>query len=245
MRDELLRHDFSPDQIEIHAPVPRPASESVAASFGDRNRIVYAGQVIRGKGVDVLLESLARVRSPFECLILGDGNFRARCEELARTLNLTPRVQFAGFVPQAQIQEYYRDATLGVMSSLWPEPFGATGLEAMRCGLPVVAFDAGGIREWLVDGWNGYLVPWGNRDAYAARVEQLLADKPLARRLGANGRAWAGERFGFSTYIDGLEGLFRRLSGTPDARSSRVSTTRVGVVADHATLAAPAGADAA
>lgn len=217
MQEEMVRNGFAPAQIEIHAPVPRAEPETFQCSFSDRNRLVYAGQIIRGKGVDVLLESLARVQVPFECAILGDGNHRAACEALSARLGLADRVKFAGFVSQAEISDYYRDASLAVMSSLWPEPFGATGLEAMRCGLPVVAFNAGGIREWLIDGWNGFLVPWMDRAQFAASVEELLRDKALARKMGAHGRQWVGERFGFPKYISGLEDLFARIK-SPGAR---------------------------
>jgi len=221
MRDELLRNGFAAERIEIHAPVPRAAQLADLPSFSDRNLIVYAGQIIRGKGVDVLLESLARVTAPFECVILGDGSQRAECERLSARLGLQNRVQFAGFVPQARLAGYYRDASLAVMSSLWPEPFGAAGLEAMRCGLPVVAFDAGGIREWLLDGVNGFLVPWMDRTAFATRVNTLLRDKPLARRLGENGRTIANERFNFAAYIDGLENLFTRAAAQPGAAQAK------------------------
>lgn len=210
MRNELLRNGFDIGQIETHAPVPRPAVSPDAPSFSRRNLIVYSGQIVRGKGVDVLLESLARVKSPFECLILGDGSQRGECELISKRLGLEDRVHFAGFVPQRSIAETYRDASLAVMSSLWPEPFGAAGLEAMRSGLPVVAFDAGAISEWLLDGVNGFLVPWKDRDAFAEKVDILLRDKALARRLGQNGRQFADERFNFSAYIDGLEDLFSR-----------------------------------
>jgi glycosyltransferase involved in cell wall biosynthesis len=212
MRDELLRNGFAYDHIEVHAPVPRLARFADSPSFSSHNLIVFSGQIIRGKGVDVLLESLARVKAPFECVIVGDGSQRAECERLSRRLGLEDRVHFEGFVPQARIAEHYRDASLAVMSSLWPEPFGAVGLEAMRCGLPVVAFDAGGISEWLLDGVNGFLVPWMDRDAFAARVESLLVDKALARKLGENGRQLADERFNLESYIDGLEDLFSRAS---------------------------------
>ncbi len=213
MKSELLRNGFAPDRIEIHAPVPRSGRISDQSSFDARNRIVYAGQIIRGKGVDVLLESLALIKTPFECVILGDGSHRPECERLSERLGLQDRVRFEGYVPQARIAEFYRGASVAVMSSLWPEPFGATGLEAMRCGLPVVAFDAGGIREWLIDGVNGYLVPWMDRACFAARVETLLLDKPLSRQLGENGRRLADQRFNFSVYIDGLEKLFSSVSG--------------------------------
>jgi glycosyltransferase involved in cell wall biosynthesis len=160
-------------------------------------------------------------------VILGDGSQRADCERLSQRLGLQSRVTFAGFVPQARIAGYYRDASLAVMSSLWPEPFGATGLEAMRCGLPVVAFDAGGIREWLLDGVNGFLVPWMDRATFATRVDTLLRDKELARRLGDNGRRFADERFNFSAYIDGLEKLFTRVAAqtpAPPAQLQGVAT---------------------
>ena len=210
MRDELLRNGFALEQIETHAPVPRPVESLDSPSFSGRNLIVYSGQIVRGKGVDVLLESLARVKSPFECLIFGDGGQRAECELLSKRLGLEDRVHFAGFVPQRSIAEAYRDASVAVMSSLWPEPFGAAGLEAMRCGLPVVAFDAGAISEWLLDGVNGFLVPWKDRDAFAQKVDTLLRDKALARGLGQSGRQFADERFNFTAYIDGLEDLFSR-----------------------------------
>lgn len=213
MRDELARNGFEPGQIEIHAPVPRAPDEACHSTFGARNRIVYAGQIIRGKGVDILLESLARVRTRFECVILGDGNHRAHCEQLSRKLGLADRVVFTGFMPQSEITACYQDASVAVMSSVWPEPFGAVGLEAMRCGLPVVAFDAGGIREWLIDGWNGFLIPWMDRSAYASAIEELLRDKALGRKMGEHGRQWVGERFGFPKYISGLEELFQRVGG--------------------------------
>ncbi|HKB56977.1 MAG TPA: glycosyltransferase family 4 protein [Lacunisphaera sp.] len=212
MRAELLRNGFAPDQVEIHAPVPPAAAAAPSPEFGPRNLIIYAGQIVRGKGVDVLLESLALVRTPFECVILGDGHHRPHCEALSRRLGLSDRVRFLGYVPQAELAQFYREATLAVVSSVWPEPFGAAGLEAMRCGLPVVAFDAGGISEWLRDGENGLLVPWMNRTGFALGVELLLTDKTLARRLGARGRALAAERFAFDRYVSGLEELFLRLA---------------------------------
>ena len=211
MRQELLRNGFDGRRIEIHAPVPRTSDGAVQASFGDRNLIVYSGQVIRGKGVDVLLESLAQVRMPFECVICGDGNHRHHCEQLALKLGLAGRVRFTGYVPPAELATFYAEASLAVVSSVWPEPFGATGLEAMRHGLPVVAFDVGGINEWLVDGQNGFLAPWMDSAQFAGRIEQLLGDKSLAHRLGARGKQIIREKFSFDEYISGLEKMFSRI----------------------------------
>jgi glycosyltransferase involved in cell wall biosynthesis len=212
MKQELLRNGFDSKTIEIHPPVPRASDRSSLSTFSERNLILYAGQIVRGKGVDVLLESLALVTEPFECFVFGDGNHRAYCEQLSRKLGLSQRVHFKGYVPQDELKFYYGEASLAVVSSVWPEPFGAVGLEGMSHGLPVVAFDAGGIKEWLINGYNGYRVPWMDRAAFAARVEDLLRDKALARQMGEQGRSMVNECYGFSEYIDGLEGLFARIA---------------------------------
>jgi glycosyltransferase involved in cell wall biosynthesis len=211
MRDELLKNGFDKDRIEIHAPVPRMGDPDLRSSFSDRNLILYAGQIIRGKGVDVLLESLAKVKSKFECIILGDGNHKAYCEELSRRLGLDNRVQFKGFIPQEELKAYYRECSVVALSSLWPEPIATIGLEVMRYALPVVGFDAGGIKDWLKDGFNGYLVPWMNRDVFAQRLDELLQDKSKAKKLGENGFEFVSERYDFPTYIEDLEKMFERL----------------------------------
>lgn len=211
MSDELLANGFDAERIEIHPPVPPTGESLLRANFSSRNFIIFVGQIIRGKGVDVLLESLKHVRVPFECLIFGDGNHRAHCEKLSSKLGLTDHIHFKGYVSPEELKHYYTECSVAVVSSVWPEPFGAVGLEAMRYGLPVVAFDAGGIKEWLSDGHNGYLVPWMDRVAFAGRVEELLRDKMLAREMGENGRHLVNEHFEFSKYINGLENLFRRV----------------------------------
>jgi glycosyltransferase involved in cell wall biosynthesis len=208
MKEELLRNGFDGQKIQIHPPVPVTGERTWRSNFSERNLILFAGQIIRGKGVDVLLESLALLRHPFECVILGDGSHRGKCERLAGRLGLGHRVTFKGFLPQADLKSFYRECTVVALSSVWPEPIATIGLEAMRHALPVVAFDAGGIKDWLLDGQNGFLVPWMDRAGLAGRLEQLLRDKQLARKMGECGWKMAEERFGFDRYISNLERLF-------------------------------------
>jgi glycosyltransferase involved in cell wall biosynthesis len=208
MRDELLKNGFDAQRIRIHGPVPREGEKGLRSSFSDRNLILYAGQIIRGKGVDVLLEALAKVQSPFECVILGDGNHKAYCEKLSRRLGLADRVTFKGFIPQDELKAYYRECSVVALSSVWPEPIATIGLEVMRYALPVVAFDAGGIKDWLHDGHNGFLVPWMDTDTFANRVDLLLKDKATARTMGENGLQLVSEQYEFEGYISDLENLF-------------------------------------
>jgi glycosyltransferase involved in cell wall biosynthesis len=212
MKKELVINGFDPARIAICPPVPRPA-EPLRSTFSSRNLLIFAGQVIRGKGVDILLRALAKVRAPYEAIILGDGNHRPACEKLSRRLGLEDRVTFKGFIPQAELQDFYREASAVLVPSVWPEPMGLVGLEAMRNALPLVAFDAGGIRDWLRDGENGYLVPWMDTGLYAQRIDALLADKQLARTMGERGAARFQRDYNFDDYITHLDGLFSRVVG--------------------------------
>jgi glycosyltransferase involved in cell wall biosynthesis len=240
MRRELEINGFDPARIETFPPVPR-AADAVRSTFSERNLLVYAGQIIRGKGVDVLLRSLAQVKSKFELVILGDGNSRADCEKLTRKLGLADRVKFAGFVPQAELNAYYRDASAVLISSVWPEPIATIGLEVMRHALPVIAFDAGGISDWLIDGHNGRLVPWSDTAAYAGAIDDLLQDKAKARRWGEAGLTLVTERYDFDRYIGNLERLFQRVqaevycNGTPERRiqPEPAEASREAVTAQH------------
>ena len=78
----------------------------------------------------------------------------------------------------------------------------------------MLAFDAGGIKDWLLDGQNGYLVPWMDRDAFAGRLDQLLTDKAQARRMGDAGLRLVSERYDFDGYIRDLECLFTEVIGS-------------------------------
>ncbi len=219
MKNELVINGIDSSRIEIFAPVPRPG-DSLRSAFSERNLLLYAGQIIRGKGVDVLLRALARVRSPFEAVILGDGNHRPACEKLRDQLGLRDRVTFKGFIPQEELKGYYRDTSVVTLSSVWPEPIATIGLEVMRYALPVVAFDAGGIRDWLRDGINGCLVPWMDIDAYAARVDELLSDKAKARQMGQRGLEIVSNEYDFEEYLDRLEALYLRVTQEPRHRKA-------------------------
>jgi glycosyltransferase involved in cell wall biosynthesis len=172
------------DRIKLFPPVPRPG-EPLEPSFSNRNLILYVGQIIRGKGVDLLLKTLARGKTPFDAVILGDGNAKAACEKLSRKLGLENRVRFAGFIPQDELKACYRDASLVAVSFVWPEPIATIGLEVMRYGLPVVASNAGHIPGWLHDNETGRLVPWGDVPAYAAAMHRPALATPLSERLVA------------------------------------------------------------
>jgi glycosyltransferase involved in cell wall biosynthesis len=218
-KEELVRNGFAAERVHVNVPVRSPGTEGPLSSLDERNLVLFAGQIIRGKGVDLLLRALSKVRVRFEAIILGDGNHQSHCERLCQRLGLSARVRFHGFVSREIMKEFTLQASVLAVSSVWPEPFGLVGPEALSYGVPVVAFDAGGIREWLVDGENGFLVPWMDTDAMGERLERLLRDKELARRLGRQGRQMVNDHYNAERQIDALEevllGAFVEATTTP------------------------------
>ena len=218
MRDELVRQGFAGDRIHIFPPIPLPRESTFEPAFSERNLVLFVGQILRGKGLDVLLRSLALCRQRFELVVLGSGSHQAHCERLAADLGLADRVTFPGFVSQETLATYYRDATLAVVPSVWPEPIATIGLEVLRYGLPVVGFDAGGIRDWLRDGETGFLVPWMDVGRMADRIDFLLAHKDEARRLGAQGRAFVNRAYDFEPYVARMTRFFQDLMEAREAQ---------------------------
>jgi glycosyltransferase involved in cell wall biosynthesis len=164
--------------------------------------VLYVGRLVDSKGVHVLLEALARL-SGVSAAVAGDGPARAELEELSRDLGLTDRVRFLGWIGQEQRAALLRGSRVFVLPSLWDEPFGIVGVEALGAGLPVVATAAGGIPDWLDDGVTGILVPRGDRDTLARALDRLLQDEPLRRRYASAGPI-ASERFSLARHLDVL-----------------------------------------
>jgi len=163
--------------------------------------------LIRGKGVDLLLHALARVREPWDLVLAGDGNARDRLQRLSSRLGLSDRVRFPGFLASGDLPALYRQARIVAVPSRWPEPFGMVGLEAMHRGRPVAAFSVGGTPDWCLDGETGLLAPDRDVDGLAQRIGRLLRDDGLAVRLGARARQVARDRFPFDGYVDRLESV--------------------------------------
>jgi glycosyltransferase involved in cell wall biosynthesis len=168
---------------------------------------LYVGQLIRGKGVDLLLRSLTNLDIPFRVVIVGRGNAETDLRATARQLGLSDRVEFAGWVDNDDLHRHYMSCDLVAIPSRWPEPFGLVGLEAMRHCKPVVAFNVGGLSDWLQHEHTGFLVPPGDVQGYSIALRRLLSDRVLCSALGTNGATQFHRRFRFHNYIHSLEQL--------------------------------------
>lgn len=209
MRDMMITNGFSEDQVEVLPPIPKGLEQDVSP-MQEEPVVLFVGQVIRGKGVDLLLRALTEVRQPFQALIVGTGNHMQTCIDLARSLNLGGQVSFPGWVSHDRIGDYFRRARAVAVPSRWPEPFGMVGLEAMWASRPVVAFAVGGIPDWLADGESGFAVAEQDWKLYGQALDQLLADPELAKRMGQNGYDLACQNYRFDSQIDRTEAMLQR-----------------------------------
>ena len=165
------------------------------------------------KGVIPLLDALGRITVPFRALLVGTGQHMDMMQDHARSLGLTDRVEFSGFVNHPEAVDLIWQARVVAFPSMWNEPFGIVGLEAMARSKPVVAFDVGGVREWLEDGRTGIVVKRGDVDALARALTELLENPARAAALGEAGPVRIRERFVKDRHLDVLEGVYQEILG--------------------------------
>jgi glycosyltransferase involved in cell wall biosynthesis len=163
---------------------------------------VYAGRLAPEKGVDVLVEAWPEVaaRAPAARLaVVGAGPDEARARELAQARGVAGSIAFVGSVPD--VAPYLRAADAAVLPSR-TEGLPVALLEAMSCGLPVVATRVGGSAEVLADALAGWLVPAEDPPALAGALAQALLDRDAAARRGGAGRALVLARYGMDQIVD-------------------------------------------
>lgn len=199
-------HPFTESNTKAQpkGPLP-PALERRLAARGEPLLFAPARLTLPDKGVDFLLTALSKVERDFVAVVCGDGPARGYLEEKAVSDGVAGKVVFTGWLEAQAVETLYARSELVICPSVWDEPFGLVGIEAMAHGKPVAAFDVGGIPDWLADGESGYLVPRKDAGALARAVERLLDDPALRQVFGARGKALVAERFRRAAHMDGLE----------------------------------------
>ncbi len=185
--------------------------------WSDRRVILTVGRLQRRKGHDVLIRALPDIRARVpEVLyaIVGDGEERAGLERLAASTGVVDAVRFLGEVGDDELLDCYRQCDLFVLPNREIagdiEGFGLVLLEAQACGRPVVAGDSGGTRETMDPGRTGLLVPCDHPAELAERLAELLADPARLESMGAAGRRWIEERFGWDASARSAAEVFAR-----------------------------------
>jgi glycosyltransferase involved in cell wall biosynthesis len=213
MRREFARNGVS--DAALHAvPLFAPSTGASAATASKAaDRILFLGRMTPLKGGNLLIEAVAdasrRLGRRLRLTLAGDGPERETWRALAARLGVD--ATFPGWLEPAARDQAIGETSLLAVPSVWPEPFGLTGLEAAARGVPAVAFDVGGIREWLTDDESGLLAR-GDRPEPSALADAILrafSDSGTLARLSEGARRKAAGMT-LERHLDHLESVLRK-----------------------------------
>jgi glycosyltransferase involved in cell wall biosynthesis len=217
MYREFQQHGVRSDRIHL-VPLPTPEATRAPAVPGPhvpRSQILFVGRLTKLKGSDRLIQAIPsaseRLGRAIHLTIGGDGPERRKLENLAHRFGVVAK--FLGWVRTRQKMDLMREADLLAVPSLWPEPFGLVGIEAGSYGVPAVAYNVGGISDWLIPGKSGELAPSDppTVEGLANAIVRALADPHHYAKLRRG--AWEmATRFTLNAHLAKLEAILRAAS---------------------------------
>jgi glycosyltransferase involved in cell wall biosynthesis len=213
-----------------------PASGPIDRSANRPARLLILGRLVPRKGVADAIVALATVPGAELLVVGGPAPDRLAADPEARRLlalaashGVADRVRLLGRQPHAELPELMRSCDL-LLAVPWYEPFGITPLEAMAAGLPVVATAVGGLRDTVLDGITGRLVPPRRPDVLARVLNELLADPPRRLAMGSAGRERVLGRYGWDSVAEQTEACYRSVLAErrlPDSLPGPVTAGRL------------------
>jgi glycosyltransferase involved in cell wall biosynthesis len=200
------------DIVELPSPLALENSGAGSQFVRDRARVVCAARLHREKGVDVLVRAFMIVAEDFPDATLhlaGDGPEREDLEKLSSAMRLDGRVVFRGQLPPGDMPAFFGTGLVAVSPSRVEEGRGRSLLEAAMSGCALIGSDLGGIRDNVIDGRTGFLVPPEDPDRLADALHRCLSDPDYALSLGEAARSAALEYY--ETRDSGLTKLEERI----------------------------------
>ena len=199
----------------IHLGIPKPVFKTKSRGhLGFKQSdilLVTVGRLVARKGLEDLVRVVATLEDPnIKLIVIGDGPERTRLEELTKSLNLSKRIFFFGYVSD-EIKFQLLNISDAYVSSSHHEGFGIVFLEAMASGLPVVCYDEGGQAEFLLDQKTGFLVGYGNHSLLTKKISQLCENATLRKEVGQFNRHYV-EKFYIATCAKQYQCVYESLT---------------------------------
>ena len=215
LKHQLIINGVTADKIQVIPPFVTYNPDQTAKNkdqYGDYDSdVLFVGRLTRGKGVEQLMEAFSLVDRKYHMTVVGAVPDYLEPKDYPSLDDTDNRVRYTGWVDNAQTDRYYQGTKVCVIPAMMPEAFGIVGLEAMRNRKPVVAYNVGGISEWLNNGQNGILVPRGDTAGLAAAVERLLLDPDTAHEMGEKGHQILLARFTSDAHMERLLYHYRQV----------------------------------
>lgn len=191
----------------IHNGVDTDCFRQLEASTRSDSRptIISVGRLVGWKGLHVIIEALAHLPRDVQYLVIGEGSERESLMELARRLGVADRVHFAGRIAHSDLPAWLRRADVFVQPSIGEEAFGISVVEAMACGLPVLATENGGMKEIVLPETTGRLLPAGDVAAWHSALLDLLSNTGRRTSMGVAARQRAVDHFTWAANATAVE----------------------------------------
>lgn len=211
-RTELVTKGMRGENIDIvYNGVDSQTYLPGLAQKTDYPLIGYMGRLKRYKSVDHLLLAFKQIEEKFpsaKLMIVGDGDNLDELKALAEKLEIKNKVQFTGFVSEAEKIKYLNQMWVCVNPSP-KEGWGVSVIEANACGTPVIAADSPGLRDSVVDSETGMFYPYGDIDRLAEKISEIITKDDFRNKLGNNARTWA-EKYDWEQSAQKTIGLIER-----------------------------------
>ena len=229
MAGTLRENGFSPSSIHVvphfsqfEDAAPGPIVERPGVPGQDRPfELLFSGQAVTGKGLEILIAALAGVRGNWHLKVLSDGPRLKAAKAKAAIAGIGDRIEFLGWAPQAATREHYELADLFVLPSMWDDPAPLVGLEAMAFGTPVVGFAVGGIADYLIDNKTGVLVRNPSAESLRTGLMRAMADAERLHRWGADARAMITRKHTHALHEMGLRRAYQAAAAAAASRRGR------------------------
>lgn len=197
----------------IHMGIDTSSFLKQSSKKNTRLTIAFAGKLVQNKGVEELVKAVIILSKEFAGLQLklmgkGDEKFIAKLKEIISEANASHLFEFAGFVDKTALGNELCKAHLFAAPSYYEGGPGFVYLEAMACGLPVVACSGSGVEEIIEDGFNGYLVPPQDVLALTTALRKLLSDPNKMENMGKNARAYVVREADTKYCVQQLEAFY-------------------------------------
>jgi glycosyltransferase involved in cell wall biosynthesis len=207
---ELMRYGCPPEKIRI---VPNAVDTNLFSPQTEREEdlVVWVGRFVQEKGLEYLLKAakiVSRKAKNVKFLLVGDGPLKAKIMKLASDLGLLGKfVRFTGPLKREEVAKILGRASVFVFPSL-REGLPLSVLEAMACGTPVVGSDVPGIKDLVVNGENGLLVPARNPKMLAEALLTLLNEVELRKEMGRKARRLVVAEYSWDSVISKIEKVY-------------------------------------
>lgn len=210
-RDKI---EVIPNGVDVEKFQPKQASGNE-----DKSTIFFLSvldEFHKYKGLDYLLEALKIVKNnvpDVKLIVGGKGVLLDHYQEMAASLGLKDNVEFAGFIPDEEIADYYSQASVFVLPSIssLQEGFGIVALEALACQTPVVTTDIVGVAQDLKQIKGGIVIPPRDTHKLADAITQILSDAQMQKEMGQRGRKLVQEKYTWKGVASSMEKVYKEI----------------------------------